>query len=159
MDFENGLDNRSHNLLRSIFLTNSPWETKKLCITQFGVLKSMFDLFKSVPANISPEDRSALLGQLLSLAESILEENPGNRCCKYLLDYLISDEGKTVSSKGVYLEPVAICNILSPYSYSKTSSTPIPLSSKLLRFGHVLPLYQNGHREPWKWPRLLCYDC
>ena len=61
----------------------------------------MLDIAKRFPDNISPEDRSAFIGQVLSLAESILEEHPGNRCCKYLLDYIDSDEGKNLSNEGV----------------------------------------------------------
>lgn len=59
----------------------------------------MLDIAKPFPDNISPEDRSAFIGQVLSLAESILEEHPGNRCCKYLLDYIDSDEGKNLSNE------------------------------------------------------------
>lgn len=60
----------------------------------------------SVPtltANSTAEDRDAFIAKLLSDADEILAKNRGNRCAKYLLDYLTSEEGNKLSNDGEYL--------------------------------------------------------
>jgi len=50
---------------------------------------------------MSAEERSALLTELLSKCRAILEDNPGNRCCKHVVTYLSSEEGKALSNTDV----------------------------------------------------------
>jgi len=45
------------------------------------------------------EKRAELTEQLIAKATEILETNPGNRCCKYLIPYLQSEEGKALSDE------------------------------------------------------------
>lgn len=45
------------------------------------------------------ERRAELVESLISKAKEIGESNPGNRCCKYLIPYLESDEGKALSDE------------------------------------------------------------
>ena len=57
----------------------------------------------SVPTlatNSTAEERAAFVAKLLSDSAEVLAKNPGNRCCKYLADYLESDEGKDLSNDG-----------------------------------------------------------
>ena len=43
---------------------------------------------------MSPFDTEQETNELLAKCDSILAENPGNRCCKYLKEYVKSDEFK-----------------------------------------------------------------
>jgi creatine kinase len=47
--------------------------------------------------DMTPEKREELVGQLIAKAKEISEKQPGNRCTKYLVPYLESDEGKALS--------------------------------------------------------------
>jgi hypothetical protein len=42
------------------------------------------------------KDREELIGK----CEGILKEHPGNRCCKYLKEYINTDEFKALSESG-----------------------------------------------------------
>lgn len=49
---------------------------------------------------MSPETRETLRAELVAKCEAILKEHPENRCCKYTIAYLNSDEGKAMSNEG-----------------------------------------------------------
>lgn len=49
---------------------------------------------------MSPFDTEQETNELLAKCDSILAENPGNRCCKYLKEYVKSDEFKNLSEAG-----------------------------------------------------------
>lgn len=54
----------------------------------------------SLTPNTSPETLEGYKAELLTKCEEILVEHPGNRCCKYVIQYLASDEGKKLSPNG-----------------------------------------------------------
>lgn len=54
----------------------------------------------SLKSDMTPETLEGYKAELLTKCEEILMENPGNRCCKHVIKYLASDEGKKMSSKG-----------------------------------------------------------
>ena len=53
--------------------------------------------------DMSPETLDGLKSELLTKCEEILEKNPDNRCCKYVIQYLDTEEGKSLSNEGMYL--------------------------------------------------------
>ena len=54
----------------------------------------------TLSANASAEERDSFVSKLLAEADLLLKENPDNRCCKYLIPFLNSDEGKKLTSEG-----------------------------------------------------------
>jgi hypothetical protein len=52
--------------------------------------------------DMSPETLDGLKSELLTTCEEILEKNPDNRCCKYVIKYLDTEEGKKLSNKGEF---------------------------------------------------------
>ncbi len=46
------------------------------------------------------DTKQQFIKDVIAECKNILAENPGNRCVKYCLDYLNSDEGKNLDSKG-----------------------------------------------------------
>jgi len=53
----------------------------------------------SLTSDMTPETLEGYKAELLTKCEEILTENPGNRCCKHVIKYLASDEGKKLSPK------------------------------------------------------------
>mmetsp|Transcript_33649 Transcript_33649/g.77652 ORF Transcript_33649/g.77652 Transcript_33649/m.77652 type:complete len:399 (-) Transcript_33649:478-1674(-) len=49
-------------------------------------------------SDMSTETRHKLVEELIAQCESILAEQPGNRCCIYAKDYVLSDEFKALSN-------------------------------------------------------------
>ena len=55
----------------------------------------------SLSPEMTPETLEGYKVELLTKCEEILVENPGNRCCKYVIKYLLeSEEGKKIAVKG-----------------------------------------------------------
>ncbi len=54
----------------------------------------------SLTPDMTPETLEGYKAELLTKCEEILVENPGNRCCKYVIKYLESEEGKKLSVEG-----------------------------------------------------------
>jgi hypothetical protein len=54
----------------------------------------------SLSPDMSPETLEGFKAELLTKCEDILSGNPDNRCCKYVMKYLESDEGKKLSAEG-----------------------------------------------------------
>ncbi len=54
----------------------------------------------SLSVDMTNETLDSLKLELLAKCEEILVEHPGNRCCKYTIEYLDSDEGKNLSNDG-----------------------------------------------------------
>lgn len=54
----------------------------------------------SLTPDMTPETLEGYKAELLTKCEEILVENPGNRCCKYVIKYLESEEGKELSVEG-----------------------------------------------------------
>ncbi len=54
----------------------------------------------SLTPDMSPETLEGYKAELQTKCEDILAENPDNRCCKYVIKYLATDEGKSLSPKG-----------------------------------------------------------
>lgn len=40
---------------------------------------------------------------IIAKCKDVLKENPENRCCKYVLQYLATEEGKTLKDEGSLL--------------------------------------------------------
>ena len=53
--------------------------------------------------SLSPDQRETLVEALLKKCEEILVENPDNRCCKYVLEFMKDGKGKTLSDEGKYM--------------------------------------------------------
>jgi len=59
---------------------------------------------------LNPNDMTAETYQKLKeKCKEVYEKNPGNRCAKYAIDYLDSEEGKSLSNEGTF----SIKNLLS----------------------------------------------
>ena len=156
----------AHSTFRRFSSSPGTHNSSRTSRTRFPSI--MLDVSKPFPADASPEDRIAFLGEVLSLAKSILEDHPGNRCCKYLLEYLDSDEGKNLSNEGGY------CSYYRPLlprfravSFAALQPCPLltrqpPLPSlippKWHRFRRVLPVHQDRPGEPRQRAGLLCHD-
>ena len=54
----------------------------------------------SLSTDMSPETLEGYKAELLTKCEEILKEHPENRCCKYVIKYLGTDDGKNLSPKG-----------------------------------------------------------
>ena len=48
----------------------------------------------------SPKMRSKSLEELVAKCQQVLKQNPNNRCCKYAIDYLSSEDVTILSSEG-----------------------------------------------------------
>ncbi len=55
----------------------------------------------SLTPDMTPETLEGFRAELLTKCEEILAENPDNRCCKYVIKFLGSEEGKKISAKGM----------------------------------------------------------
>ena len=53
-----------------------------------------------VSLDMSKDTLDGLKTELLAKCEDILSKNSENRCCKYVIDYLNTDEGKNLSNEG-----------------------------------------------------------
>jgi len=53
----------------------------------------------SLSDDMTIEDREQLLSDLIEECDKILQENPDNRCCKYVLEFMQNGEGKALSNK------------------------------------------------------------
>ncbi len=54
----------------------------------------------SLSLDMTPETLDNLKEELLIKCKEILVNHPGNRCCKYVVEYLASEEGKSMSNEG-----------------------------------------------------------
>ena len=63
----------------------------------------------TLTANSTTEDRDTFVAKLLSDSAEVLAKNPGNRCCKYLAEYLKSEEAKKLSNDGERQYTLLIC--------------------------------------------------
>ena len=59
------------------------------------------DILKNLMKNMSTDMKDALALEIIKKCADILKENPGNRCCKYTIEYLSSDAGKALSNEGL----------------------------------------------------------
>eukprot|EP00586_Coscinodiscus_wailesii_P011874 CAMPEP_0172518274 /NCGR_PEP_ID=MMETSP1066-20121228/290719_1 /TAXON_ID=671091 /ORGANISM="Coscinodiscus wailesii, Strain CCMP2513" /LENGTH=436 /DNA_ID=CAMNT_0013300625 /DNA_START=142 /DNA_END=1452 /DNA_ORIENTATION=+ len=53
----------------------------------------------SFHAEMTPEEKASIMADIVSKCEDILKEHPENRCCKYVVEYLGSEEGKNLSNE------------------------------------------------------------
>ncbi len=58
------------------------------------------DSLLSDPASLTPEIRAKAVDDLILKCKDILKENQKNRCCKYAIEFLSSDETKNLSNEG-----------------------------------------------------------
>jgi len=77
------------------------------------------------------DTKQQFINDIIAECKSVLEENPGNRCAKYCLEYLNSEEGKNLDSKDVVTFYKCIktglenpdsslgCYAMTPLDYSK----------------------------------------
>jgi len=77
------------------------------------------------------DTKHQFINDVIAECKSVLEENPGNRCAKYCLEYLNSEEGKNLDSKDVVTFYKCIktglenpdsslgCYAMTPLDYSK----------------------------------------
>jgi len=77
------------------------------------------------------DTKHQFINDVIAECKSVLEENPGNRCAKYCLEYLNSEEGKNLDSKDVMTFYKCIktglenpdsslgCYAMTPLDYSK----------------------------------------
>ena len=56
----------------------------------------------SLVPDMTPEVRDSLKAELLAKCESVLAENPENRCCKYAVQFLGTEEGGGMSNEGEF---------------------------------------------------------
>ena len=63
----------------------------------------------TLTVNSTTEERDTFVARLLSDSTEVLAKNPGNRCCKYLADYLKSEEVKELSNDGKRQYTLLIC--------------------------------------------------
>lgn len=83
----------------------------------------------TLTANSTTEERDAFVAKLLSDSAEILAKNPDNRCCKYISDFLKSEEGKELSNDGkrqysviIYRSIICFENPLQAHAFSLTAS-------------------------------------
>ncbi len=55
----------------------------------------------SLTPDMTPETLDGFKAELSTKCEEILAENPDNRCCKYVIKFLSSEAGKTISAEGM----------------------------------------------------------
>jgi len=53
----------------------------------------------SFHAEMTPEEKATIMADIVAKCEDILKDHPENRCCKYVVEYLGSDEGKSLSNE------------------------------------------------------------
>mmetsp|Transcript_63001 Transcript_63001/g.74522 ORF Transcript_63001/g.74522 Transcript_63001/m.74522 type:complete len:388 (-) Transcript_63001:258-1421(-) len=53
----------------------------------------------SFHAEMTPEEKASIMADIVSKCEDILKDHPENRCCKYVVEYLGSEEGKKLSNE------------------------------------------------------------
>ena len=52
--------------------------------------------------DMTPETLDGYKADLLTKCEEILAENPDNRCCKYVIKFLSTEEGKKLTASGTF---------------------------------------------------------
>jgi creatine kinase len=50
-------------------------------------------------AEMTPEEKASVMADIVAKCEDILKDHPENRCCKYVVEYLGSEEGKNLSNE------------------------------------------------------------
>jgi creatine kinase len=50
-------------------------------------------------AEMTPEEKASVMADIVAKCEDILKDHPENRCCKYVVEYLDSEEGKNLSNE------------------------------------------------------------
>jgi creatine kinase len=50
-------------------------------------------------AEMTPEEKASIMADIVAKCEDILKDHPENRCCKYVVEYLDSEEGKNLSNE------------------------------------------------------------
>jgi creatine kinase len=53
----------------------------------------------SFHAEMTPEEKASIMADIVAKCEDILKDHPENRCCKYVVEYLDSEEGKNLSNE------------------------------------------------------------
>jgi creatine kinase len=53
----------------------------------------------SFHAEMTPEEKATIMADIVAKCEDILKDHPENRCCKYVVEYLGSEEGKNLSNE------------------------------------------------------------
>ena len=104
-----------------------------------------------IPSDLDDETKFDLYESLETKCLEILEEYPGNRCCKYALLYADSDEGQNLSVEGMNLT-------LTSMLYSRISNWKSSYFAILNRHANFLQVYQDwiGQSRLESW--LLRYD-
>ena len=58
------------------------------------------DILKKLIKEMTPEMKDALTLEIVKKCKDILKKYPSNLCCKYTIEYLESEEGKSLSNEG-----------------------------------------------------------
>jgi len=99
-----------------------------------------------IAADMNAETLETLKSMLVSKCLDILKDHPGNRCCKYCIEYIQSEEGKSLSNEGL------LCFYFSHLYFieSKYPRYVISFFSHLLvlvfyRLDNLLSMHQNRY--------------
>ncbi len=99
------------------------------------------------------ESWGILKDKVFEKCEKILVDHPGNRACKYTIEYLKSDEGKNLSEEGKI--KIIFPKMLRHQNNIKAVNSQFFLNFRRLDF---LQVHQDRYRQPRLWVGLLCHD-
>jgi len=112
------------------------------------------------------DTKHQFINVVIAECKSVLEENPGNRCAKYCLEYLNSEEGKNLDSKDVVTFYKCIktglenpdsslgCYAMTPLDYSKFGG----FFDKVIRDYHGDESGDKKHITDWNVDDAVDYD-
>mmetsp|Transcript_816 Transcript_816/g.1824 ORF Transcript_816/g.1824 Transcript_816/m.1824 type:complete len:388 (+) Transcript_816:73-1236(+) len=112
------------------------------------------------------DTKQQFINDIIAECKSVLEENPGNRCAKYCLEYLNSEEGKNLDSKDVVTFYKCIktglenpdsslgCYAMTPLDYSKFGG----FFDKVIRDYHGDESGDKKHITDWNVDDAVDYD-
>lgn len=119
-----------------------------------------------VSLDMSKDTLDGLKTELLAKCEDILSKNSENRCCKYVIDYLNTDEGKNLSNEDAITffkciktgidnpESGLGCYAMTPNDYSKYQG----FFDKVIRDYHGDETGSKKHETNWVVPTNMDYD-
>jgi len=119
-----------------------------------------------VSLDMSKDTLDGLKAELLAKCEDILSKNSENRCCKYVIDYLNTDEGKNLSNEDAITffkciktgidnpESGLGCYAMTPNDYSKYQG----FFDKVIRDYHGDETGSKKHETNWVVPTNMDYD-
>jgi hypothetical protein len=67
---------------------------------QYQFIANMGSTSSLIASEINAETLDTLKSMLVSKCTDILKDHPGNRCCKYCIEYIKSEEANALSNEG-----------------------------------------------------------